>query len=91
MARLVSPDPKVYGYLRRFMVELEAGFLIGCASKPLQDEVVNLMQEALTEGYLIVSDATSESGFAIPYFSRKASKLVDFDGVTLVKKLLESD
>lgn len=72
LARLVSPNTQVYGYLRRFMIELEAGILLGSATKPLQDEVVLLMQETKTEGYLIVSDATSEAGFCGPVFLPKS-------------------
>lgn len=91
VVRLVSPPAQLYGYLRRFMLEMEIGLLVGSCTKPIIDEIVQAMHRRKVEGFVLLADSTSETGFIIPYFQKKGWDLEDFDGVFLAKKLLQSN
>lgn len=86
VVRLVSPSTQAYGYLSRFMSEMETGLLVGSCTRPLLDEVVAILRVNEEEGFVLVAEPKSETGFLVPYFKRRNCELVDYDGVPLVKR-----
>lgn len=91
LVRLVAPPPQVAGYLRRFMIELDSGILVGACTRPLLDQVVALLQSHEVNGFVVLSNPQAEAGFSVPYYRRMARILVDFDGVLLVESLVNSN
>lgn len=89
--RLVSPPAPIYGYLRRFMIELEAGLLVGSCTRPLLNEVLSILRDSGVKGYVLLPEPKSEAGFSVPYFSRDGHDLLDSDGVVLVRTREQSE
>lgn len=88
--KLVTPPAQVYGYFRRFMVEMERGLLVGSCTKVHLEDILRVMRESKPKGWLVVSDTKAETGFEIRYYCRKDSQIADFDGVFLPITLKKS-
>lgn len=69
---------------------MDAGLLVGSCTKAVLDEVIHLILGAMPEGYVVVAEPRSETGFLIPYHERKGSELVDLDGIFLRRILTKS-
>lgn len=87
IVRMIAPDERIRGYLKRFMLEFDAGLLIGTCQKPLLDEVVQVMSEAEISGFVVTSRDREECGYVVLYYSILGVRLVDFDGIAFVEKL----
>lgn len=83
--KLVSPDPKVIGYARRFMSEFTTGFLVGSIDKSLAKELVDVLVANNANGCFILASNSQECGFEVPYFNLNHRAILNFDGIPLVE------
>lgn len=86
VVRLVTPNQQLLGYLKRFMLEVDAGLLVGSGNRELIDEVAGSLSRQKPKGLMIVSDVRSESGFCFRYFCIDGKEIIDFDGVEMIEK-----
>ena len=91
LVRLISPPTSLVGYLRRYMFQLETGVLLGSINAQILKELVATMELHTPRGFLVVSDSSSPTGYAIPYFSMKGTRLTSIDGLPFVERPYISD
>jgi len=84
--RIVSGESTTVGFLRRYLFEMETGFLLGSVTAPLERGLLDALESRGTSGYMIVSCRRSAAGYRIPYFSMPNARVIDLDGLALVEK-----
>ena len=88
--RLIVPSRQLLGYLKRFMLEMDAGMLVGSGNKRLIEEVEDSLRTSNARGFLIVSNTRNESGYEVKYYRMDDERLIDFDGIVLLEKAVKS-
>ena len=79
--------PGVRGELSRWMIEPRAGVFIGKMSGSVRDKLWQLVCERLKEGgAALVYPQPTEQGFAVRTHGERSRDLVDYEGLTLVRR-----
>ncbi|WHU60419.1 type I-E CRISPR-associated endoribonuclease Cas2e [Trueperella pyogenes] len=75
----------LYGYIGRFLSEIDAGVFVGKVSPVVRDNLVSRCYQAADDGRIAVinSSADTEQGFVIETFGRMARRIIDMDGILL--------
>lgn len=78
----------VRGSLTRWLTEPAPGLYVGTVSARVRDELWKAVSEAVGEGAaVLVHPATTEQGFTIKTAGERRRRIVDFDGLQLVRFL----
>ncbi|UVJ57739.1 type I-E CRISPR-associated endoribonuclease Cas2e [Trueperella pyogenes] len=75
----------LYGYIGRFLSEIDAGVFVGKVSPVVRDNLVGRCHQAVDDGKIVVisSSAETEQGFVVETLGRTSRKIIDMDGLLL--------
>lgn len=86
MLSLVSPTPKIRGYARRYLAELQSNLFVGKGSRRLLDDLISRIETCGCDAVLVIEHRRSETGFRARTFGNPDRHLVDLDGIQLVAR-----
>jgi len=74
------------GELTRWLLEVKTGTFVGRVSAMVRDKLWELVcEKSKGGGCLMVYNTNNEQGFALRMYGETSRKLVDFDGLTLIR------
>jgi CRISPR-associated protein Cas2 len=81
-------SPSVRGELTRWMLEVHPGVFAGKVPASVREKLWELACNKLRGGAaLIIHPADNEQGFAVRTWGKSSRRVVDFDGLSLMKFL----
>ena len=83
--RLVSPPPKVAGYIKRYLLEVDAGLYCGALPRRVAEELVRAVSDARIRGLIAELEVGSPFGLRWIYSSGMDSS-VEVDGVRILQR-----
>lgn len=88
---LESVPPSLRGQLSRWFIEIKPGVFVGSVSALVRDLLWKMCcRKASTGSCLMVYARRSEQGFSIMTHGEPSRKVVDIEGLILVRKAKES-
>ena len=84
--------PSLRGYLSRWLIEPKSGVFVGSISALVRDELWEKVKSRLGKGAAVqIWSTNNEQGFAMRLAGERDRVLVDYEGLTLVKRLVKSN
>lgn len=84
-----NASPALRGLLSRWMIEPKAGVFVGNISALVRDRLWDKYLTTMPKGSAVqIWSSNNEQGFEMRIFGDRDRVLVDYDGLTLIKKLL---
>jgi len=78
----------VRGELTRWMIEPRAGVFVGNMSAMVRDKLWESLQKKAPEcAAMMLYSAQTEQGFAVRTYGDTTRKEIDFEGITLIKRM----
>ena len=85
-----TADTGLRGLLSRWLIEPRAGVFVGRLSRRVREELWKMViHSGKTKGALLIYGAQNEQGFAIESFGDTSREIVDYDGLTLIRKPMD--
>ncbi|MFJ9365296.1 type I-E CRISPR-associated endoribonuclease Cas2e [Nocardia sp. NPDC101769] len=81
---LIAVAPGLRGHLTRWMIEVDAGVLVGKPSRRVRDRLWQLLADRVNDGQAVmIEPAKNEQGWTVRTAGRDRWHPVDFDGLIL--------
>lgn len=75
------------GELTRWLLEPKAGVFVGTVSALVRDKLWEKACRSLGEGGgMLIHSSNSEQGFAVRFWGNLGREVVDFEGLTLIRR-----
>ncbi len=80
--------PALRGQLSRWLIEPRAGVFVGSVSAMVREKLWEMLcKKAPQSGATLIYNAKTEQGFAVRTFGDTTRKVVDLEGIALIKRL----
>lgn len=87
---LTAVKPGLRGEITRWMIEPQAGVFVGNISARIRDKLWEKVEREVKEGSaILLYSARTEQGFAVRSHGDPRRFPVDFDGLTLIRRVVE--
>ncbi|MDX2064750.1 MAG: type I-E CRISPR-associated endoribonuclease Cas2e [Fimbriimonadaceae bacterium] len=87
---VTAVKPGLRGELTRWMIEPQAGVFVGNLTARIRDKLWDKVEREVTTGSaVLIYSARTEQGFAVRAHGDRKRVPVDFDGLTLIQRVVE--
>lgn len=87
---VTAVKPGLRGELTRWMIEPQAGVFVGNLTARIRDKLWEKVVKEVTDGSaVLLHSARTEQGFTVRCHGDRKRIPVDFDGLTLIRRVVE--